>query len=838
MSEPCLPVRKRGRPRKNAIVSVAGESCFNLNTETGSLDPLEMERSSSRSVTIVSSNTQSFESQASSRPSLDEAFTPKSLYANIVDDEDTSMNDDSQSTITPSNTQSRGSFLSTPTSKNDYSLDFILGSSPPSHYTENELKIFADPQHTQSQAERPVSPINVLEEISMAPPQTPKRAANSNLFKAEISPYHTSRSSHVDPSMLFNEFMPSLWSSPPVSTSSIFTSSSPSTPKTFSNIIHSSPLYQGFHSSPVRGGSPSSIPQLLPLSNRLRLPLPASNSSRHILSKAFNSFPKLDFESLARGGVGKNTGPRLNKVSKNNGTKSQSRRRPFLKDSRLISSSGNALGKSLYDRRRAFFTKREPSSPSLPPSPKFLRTSGELDPDSKTPSQQRHNMYSSGNEENNPFLTPRGRKTISVAAPAITSFSADYNSPSHSKRVFNRRRMLPELSSRGQGYHHFPKQRRISLSISETGKAIINQEEDTDEFGPSLISQSHKNLEKPRGLSSTCPNEIIDDRYESSEEEDEEEEETDHESPEKLYFPSFARSITSSPANSKKDTSDSPMSSFQSQFRVKLAQIQQQQQSRRTLPYSPSSVSTASSCMDRSSTLGMSSPMSSPIHGSSPISNPSPRFLVCPKVKRAFSKRQNLESVFPVLNSPYLKSNSSANTRQDRQPQPPSSPSSPRAVGRFSKFRSVSEASGIVSAPTAVDLKCKPSSGSASTDFTSGKVAGAAQSKTIDAREAFHMAMVNSQYLDPKKSSLVRSHSCDSRPSMTQEKKQVDANDDISGLPDVHEIHRIASRLVSASEPTTAAPPNFMMMMMPPSSPSFDHFDFLENYESDWAAPA
>lgn len=149
--------------------------------------------------------------------------------------------------------------------------------------------------------------------------------------------------SHVDPIMLFHTAMIS--SSPP----SKHSSSIPTTPKTFSHIIYSSPLYQGFKSSPVvHADSPSNIPHLIPLSNF------KIHTSKPALQRAF------DFESIAKRGL-----KRKHILIK----KSSSSLRAENKSSILNSTS-------LYHRRRNFLNSRRKrqitaSSPIQGGSPKF-----------------------------------------------------------------------------------------------------------------------------------------------------------------------------------------------------------------------------------------------------------------------------------------------------------------------------------------------------------------------------------------------------------------------------------------------------------------------------------
>lgn len=156
-----------------------------------------------------------------------------------------------------------------------------------------------------------------------------------------------------------------------------------------------------------------------------------------------------------------------------------------------------------------------------------------------------------------------------------------------------------------------PKPRRISLSVDTEGRAIIDQE-----FSP---------------VKHTCqaPTEVLDRRYESSEEEDEDYEES-YESEsgvENSPTPRKARSILStSTAFSESIPFLAPPFSHKPQLPNET----------------PNSVSSLSPFTDRAP---MQSPTSSPLH--SPLAFG--RFLRTPS---KLSKRQNLDDVFPELNSP------------------------------------------------------------------------------------------------------------------------------------------------------------------------------------------
>lgn len=179
-----------------------------------------------------------------------------------------------------------------------------LSSSPPPHpsqYSDNEDNgeppfIYMDPVSYPACPSSPV-PHNVLEEIIIPqPPQTPRTESTLFHHTSSISVHKT----HVDPVMLFhNKTMGGFntWSIPLASLSSSpppQSRLSPSTPKTFSNIIYSSPLYQGFRSSPVHGNSPSSIPQLLPYTYIPSKKEPPIRQQPKTLLKA------LDFENLVK----------------------------------------------------------------------------------------------------------------------------------------------------------------------------------------------------------------------------------------------------------------------------------------------------------------------------------------------------------------------------------------------------------------------------------------------------------------------------------------------------------------------------------------------------------
>lgn len=179
-------------------------------------------------------------------------------------------------------------------------------SSPPSrtlHYSDSEEELENDKKtiyrDSLPQPFCPSSPVphNILREITVPQlPHTP--TTDSTLFHhpSSLSTHKT----HVDPVMLFhNKTMGGFntWSIPLASLSSSPPPQhrpSPSTPKTFSNIIYSSPLYQGFRSSPVHGNSPSSIPQLLPYTFKPQKKSSPIQQQAKTLSKA------LDFENLLK----------------------------------------------------------------------------------------------------------------------------------------------------------------------------------------------------------------------------------------------------------------------------------------------------------------------------------------------------------------------------------------------------------------------------------------------------------------------------------------------------------------------------------------------------------
>lgn len=115
-------------------------------------------------------------------------------------------------------------------------------------------------------------------------PQTPKR---SDPLFMKLSPFNATN--HVDPTLLLHEFMssPSSLSGPPPA-SPLFLTASQTPRQSFTDIMKSSPLYPAYHSSPVRGASPSQTPVLMPL-------LRSSSRVKYLdgLSR------KLDFEALA-----------------------------------------------------------------------------------------------------------------------------------------------------------------------------------------------------------------------------------------------------------------------------------------------------------------------------------------------------------------------------------------------------------------------------------------------------------------------------------------------------------------------------------------------------------
>jgi hypothetical protein len=246
------------------------------------------------------------------------------------------------------------SFLSTPTKQfapnwphKNTGIN-TLSSSPPPHpsqYSDNEDNgerpfIYKDPVPQPVCPSSPV-PHNVLEEIAiLQPPLTPRTESTLFHHSSSVSAHKT----HVDPVMLFhNKTMGGFntWSIPLATLSSSPPPQgrpSPSTPKTFSNIIYSSPLYQGFRSSPVHGNSPSSIPQLLPYTFKpSKKPSPIRQQAK-TLSKA------LDFENLVKR---KQADPRFRQRSK--------KKRKIHRVSKQEPSGTTA---SLYLKRRSFLESR------------------------------------------------------------------------------------------------------------------------------------------------------------------------------------------------------------------------------------------------------------------------------------------------------------------------------------------------------------------------------------------------------------------------------------------------------------------------------------------------
>lgn len=232
-------------------------------------------------------------------------------------------------------------------------------SSPPSrtlYYgdSEEELEddnkiIYKDPLPQPYCPSSPV-PHNILGEITVPQlPHTP--STDSTLFHhpSSLSTHKT----HVDPVMLFhNKTMGGFntWSIPLASLSSSPPSQhrpSPSTPKTFSNIIYSSPLYQGFRSSPVHGNSPSSIPQLLPYTFKPQKKSSPIQQQAKTLSKA------LDFEKLVKR-------KQANSQCRKGGKKKQ-------KTMKVFGKAPDGSTSLIYSRRRDFLASRRLKCQRLKP---------------------------------------------------------------------------------------------------------------------------------------------------------------------------------------------------------------------------------------------------------------------------------------------------------------------------------------------------------------------------------------------------------------------------------------------------------------------------------------
>lgn len=640
------PIRKRGRPRKNKFVSrttsttlhpvAQATSCINSSIKPSmgnSVDCFERNYTMSSSIDsyVVSSTKQPTKK---AHHCLSSPSTPKSQFEDKI-----------PVTIAPNTSRRRNSKhgtnecssqvlqgLTAPTKRSRHGHTTPLSSSPPRNYDqgENELCIFVDPD---PQPQRSVSPApkNVLDEISMPPPQHPQTPKIGHVHNSATSPFTQPRS-HVDPSMLLHNAaggfnMSSVFylsSSPPKSSTSNFCSS-PSTPKTFSTIIHSSPLYPGFRSSPVHGSSPSATPQLLPFPGCPRFPLPASNASRPILSKAFDGFPKLDFESLAREGLKKR------RISGKQGSDHGLRHNRFVK---------SKPGKSLYHRRRDFLLRRRKnintSSPTLPSSPKFGDVSNfssrQLDLSFRQNmfNKQPSSFLGSGDEAIDVLATPGRQRSLSILS------SSSMDSPITSYTRYSP--FLPPHRSR-----------QISLNISESGRAVITQE--VPKFEPP----------KPIPVFNSPSTRVLDDRYESSEEEDDEDEMYESES--ELEFTSHHRSsdtcsATASPP-SQVASSLIPLS-LESSIECHESEARSQGH---TTSDSPSSTSSLSPCMDRHGNPRATSPMSSPMH--SPTSQPSPQ--IRPK-KPLSIETQCLDQIFPELQSPFLaKSTNRKNEEQQKK---------------------------------------------------------------------------------------------------------------------------------------------------------------------------
>lgn len=690
-----VPKRKRGRPRKNVIGTTTPTTPTTTTVaQTTSTNNSTMERSkpavTASSLLAVDGNStmglnnkpRLLHNSNSSSAQETESVSPVKLNNSTNNNEGIQSHAISGSTApTMASKRDMSSLLSSPPPRSRPSVRLTFEDD----LSDEDAIIFVDPL-PQPKIRLPLVQHTILEETSMPPPlqpQTPKRSSYYNTH----SPFSQPRS-HVDPTMLFNNtsafnvssvLAPS--SSPPKSSSS-FMFSSPSTPKTFSNIISSSPLYPYFRSSPVHGTSPSRTPKLLPLLGGSAFPLiSSSRPSRPVLAKPLEELPKLDFEALARGGIRKQRG------AKNKGHLHHSRRGRQTS----LRSTARTPEMSLYQRRRAFLNSRRDrhvtaSSPIVPGTPKF---SDALHFSPRPPLDLKRGL--------NLFVDASLRSGTS--SDVVGDSTGSPRKRSSGKPVFQS--LASAFMSSSSSSSHLPKPRQISLSIGQDGRAVIKQEF----ASPPRRMVSAQSAPPP--APPAVPADTFDSRYESSEEEDDEDEEDvfemecddDSESEPEAASPTPKRSLRSSFSSPLSFRNLDRGGSFGSSF-------SHSKDKDAAMPLS-SMTSSPSPFNDRRG--GSSSKlMSSPMAGlQSPMSLRSPS-----STTHHPHKLKNLDSVFPKLQSPYLKSS------------------------RFLASRSESQMDSVSEVGTEADTDPDQST-------VSNKSKGP---KPIDARKAFVAAVLSSQY--------------------------------------------------------------------------------------------
>lgn len=516
-----LPLkRKRGRPRKNPANSSIEALPFNRHGEVISLT----DDTPPTQPMTQTKPTPTPRPMAKQEPELSKAKPKLSLAEPFLETP--------APTTTTNNSKSNSNNKQNQTQLKPF--ESILASPPPSSPSQShsryDLQIFVDP---------PKASANAAASEEMPPPQTPRRTTTHATLFNELSPFNPGRYAAVDPSMLFHEFIStspllhsSAFLSSPLPASAGWSPKGPSTPKTFASIMQSSPLYQGFYSSPVQSNSPSNVPRLMPMS------LP---SKRQRLAGA--SFPKLDFESLARQrGAASSTSMNHDKYNKHH----VKRRKLDLKQSsssaaRLVyqspdrlpnfaARSGGVLGsprtlRSSPMRSPMSMSIRSPMRTSSIRSTSFCPDKMNLDfkrgicmssPGGSAGGSHQHRA-----DENRPassFVTPR-KRTLVPSATFANKFGGGFTSPSPSKYSTTSARSSVPAPASGK--------RRISLSVSETGKAAVNFGfSGGDRFGgPVVLKQTSGSVSASVSVLGDIDlqtQNLDHDRFESSDDEDEE----------------------------------------------------------------------------------------------------------------------------------------------------------------------------------------------------------------------------------------------------------------------------------------------------------------------------